>query len=378
MVELPFTPGPVHAGTWIALLLEAALKGTLVLMAVAFAMRFLRRGTAAVRHWILTCATAGILALPVLSVLLPVWPVPIFPDTALWSYAVAKVGSPDPSASTRLPAQPPAPRASPPSRDASLTARPPLPPWRTAMLLIWAAGAGLFLLRLLAGTASARRMARRATPFADARLTRAARHLARRIRLDTPVRILRSVEIETPLTLGVFEPVIILPFDADRWSEPRLRVALLHELSHVKRHDCFAQFVADIACAFYWFHPIVWHTARRLRLEREHACDDCVLQSGVKPSLYAAHLLQLACALSSRAVPRLALPMAHVSQIESRLRAILDPHVNHHAPSRAGFAAALLFVLSIIIPLAALDPWAAPAAHALSARVATAAPLLPF
>jgi len=372
MGQLPFAPGPVHAGTWVALLLEAALKGTLILIAVAVALRFLRGGTAAFRHWLLTCATAAVLALPLLTVLLPVWPVPIFPDTALWSYAVANVGSPDVTSGARAAPAPASPRPAP-DRRLEPAAPAEVQPWRTALLLGWAAGASLFLLRFLASVGAARRVARRASPFADSRITRTARNVSRRIRLDTPVRILRSVEIESPLTLGVIEPVIILPFDADRWPDARLRVALLHELHHVKRHDCLVQNVADLACAFYWFHPVLWHLVRRLRLERERACDDCVLRSGIKPSLYAGHLLELASALASRSAPAVALPMAHVSQLEERLRAILDPGVKHHAPSRAGVAAALLLTASLVLPLAALDPWAAASAPAPTVRAVVAA-----
>ncbi len=374
MVQLPFGPGPVHAGTWVALLLEAAAKGTVLLIVVALAMRLLRRSTAAARHWILTCSAAAVLALPILSVLLPVWPLPIFPDTALWSYAMAKVGSPDVAgaladvshaavsrrpadrvALADLPAKERQPREG--STPARAEAPPSSRPWRAALLLVWVSGTALCLVRLIAGTAAAHRIASRAARFGDERIARMARSLSRELRLDTPVRILRSAEIETPFTLGVLEPLVLLPWDADRWLDTRLRVALLHELSHVKRHDCFAQLVADVASAFYWFHPVVWYTARRLRLERELACDDCVIRSGVKPSQYAAHLLDLACSLAGRPTPRFALYFAQPSRLQERVHAILNPHANHRAPSRAEFAIALLLIAALLVPLAALDPW---------------------
>jgi beta-lactamase regulating signal transducer with metallopeptidase domain len=369
MMQLPFTPGPVHTGTWVALLLEATAKGTVLLVLVMFAMRLLRSQTAAVRHWVLTCSVSAILALPVLTVLLPVWPLPIFPETALWSYAVAKVGSPDASlGATELP-----PRVSPPPRisaDAAPDAT-EAPYWRTSLLLSWVAGTGLVLLRMMVGTATAKRMARRSERCTDTRILRLARSVSREIRLGTPARILRSAEIETPLTFGVFEPLVILPYDADRWPDARLRVALLHELSHIKRHDCLTQTVADIACAFYWFHPAAWHAARRLRAERERACDDCVIRSGVRPSQYAAHLLDLACALSGRAGPRFALYMAQASQLEERVHAILDPDVRRQPASRTAFAMALLLISSVAVPLAALDPWApARPGHSIASVVA--------
>ena len=46
---------------------------------------------------------------------------------------------------------------------------------------------------------------------------------------------------------------------------------LLHELAHVRHHDCLAQIVAQLACAPHWFNPLVWLCARRVRGERELA-----------------------------------------------------------------------------------------------------------
>jgi hypothetical protein len=45
--------------------------------------------------------------------------------------------------------------------------------------------------------------------------------------------------------------------------------------------------LAHLACALYWFNPLVWVAARRLRIERELACDDCALEVGMWASDYA-------------------------------------------------------------------------------------------
>ena len=82
------------------------------------------------------------------------------------------------------------------------------------------------------------------------------------------------------------------------WPEQRRRLVLLHELAHVRRWDWLTQLVAHVACAVYWFNPLVWLAARQMRIERERACDDLVLACGAKASDYAQELLALAAGLS--------------------------------------------------------------------------------
>ena len=79
-----------------------------------------------------------------------------------------------------------------------------------------------------------------------------------------------------PMVCGVWRPQIVMPRSAADWSDARCRVVVLHELAHIKRRDCLTQVVAQMVCATYWFNPIVWLAARRLRAERERACDDLV------------------------------------------------------------------------------------------------------
>ena len=68
----------------------------------------------------------------------------------------------------------------------------------------------------------------------------------------------------------------------------------MHELTHIKRADRRTQAIAQLACAIYWFNPLVWYAAAGLARERERACDDEVLRFGATPSAYATLLLDLA------------------------------------------------------------------------------------
>jgi HEAT repeat protein len=167
---------------------------------------------------------------------------------------------------------------------------------------------------------------------------------------------------------------VLLPSDADDWSDERRQVVLLHELAHVKRRDCLTQMLAQVACAIYWFNPLIWAAARQLRMERERACDDQVLDAGTKASDYADHLLDIARSFRSAGCSSLAaVAIARRSQLEGRLLAILDPSLSRRGLNRIASMTVGLIVMLVVLPLAAIRPSAQAQAKA-SPRVEATLP----
>ena len=136
-----------------------------------------------------------------------------------------------------------------------------------------------------------------------------------------------------PMAFGTRQPTIVVPAIADTWAEDRRRAVVLHELAHVARYDCFTQTLAFAACAVYWFHPAAWWAARRLRVERELACDDRVIAAGGRAREYADHLLEIAYAFGGDRAPALAVSMARPRQLEGRMLAALDAARNRSVPA---------------------------------------------
>jgi hypothetical protein len=129
----------------------------------------------------------------------------------------------------------------------------------------------------------------------------------------------------TAVTWGVMRPVVFLPAEADKWSPQRLEAVLVHELAHVRRRDFASQALAEVACALYWFNPIVWLGARAMRAAAERAADDAVLACGVRPSDYASDLLEIAKGLGGhRVLAGAGVFIMTNDRLEKRLRYVLS------------------------------------------------------
>ena len=248
-----------------------------------------------------------------------------------------------------------------------------------ALLAAWLAGALLVLGRLLTGQVALWWLARRARPLDDPAWSETAREVAARLGIENAVRILRSDRVAIPLTSGLIRPLVLLPPTAESWSVERRRAVLLHELAHVSRRDLLTHWLAWAACALYWFHPLVWIAARRLRSESERACDDLVLRLGPRASEYARHLIQIVRAAGPSPAPAAVLPLARRSDLEGRVTAILRTGVRRHGRTFRGAAPVGLAVLLFTVPVAAMSPAGgeSPAADLEEARPSETVPVPP-
>ncbi len=344
---------PTNGAEWLAFLAQLALKATLVLLVAGAAAALLRRSSAAVRHMVWCLGIAGVLALPVLSLALPAWEVPlpvadrgtVIGDVAGSANDAQAAAEPAVSAVSWIDAAMPSP-------EPAAAGRAWLP--AAAMAL---AGSGVLagLLWLGMGFWGVARLGRRAEMVRDPEWLRAAQEAAEGLGLRRPVLLLRSRGAVMPATWGLLWPAVIVPSAADGWPGELRRAVLAHELAHVKRFDCLTQALAQLACVLFWWHPAVWYAARRLRVERERACDDLVLGGGTRPTEYAAHLLAVARAYRALRLEAPALvSMAKPSHLESRLRWVLDGARPRGVPSRTATLLALLAGLLLVGPLAAM------------------------
>ncbi|HZR17913.1 MAG TPA: M56 family metallopeptidase [Verrucomicrobiae bacterium] len=312
-------------------LLDAGLKSFLLLSLAGLGCLIWRRASAATRHLIWFGAIVGSLCFPVLFT--PKWQPPLwrldsgFDGGNQWIVAISlgsRVLKPGPdqrpsaSASFNTPVALPEPAARWTLLRRTLRAE-----WAVGLVLTWGCGC----LWILSGTLVDRfrlklRRHRGARPIGED-WPELLKELCQRLRVRRRVALLQTSDAVMPITWGTRHPVILLPAEASQWPAERRRLVLLHELAHVKRRDCLTQLIGRLAGAVYWFNPLIWVANRQMRIERERACDDLVLNAGFKASNYAAHLVEIARSYSRQ--PALTgIAMAHSSQLTKRISSILQ------------------------------------------------------
>ncbi len=197
--------------------------------------------------------------------------------------------------------------------------------WLQLALGVWAVGVLVWAVRFVPGFWALRSVARHGERWSTPETTRALADAARLAGVTRPVTLLRSDAVDVPVTWGVGRPFVALPIAAATWTEERLRLVLVHELVHVRRQDVVVEGFLWLAGALYWFHPAVRLAARRLRLERERACDEAVLATGARASVYCEHLVEIlrAATRHSRGAV-VGAAMASPCTLEHRVRALLS------------------------------------------------------
>jgi TonB family protein len=310
------------------LIVIAAVRVSLVLALALLLVHLAPRASAATRHWVLTTAICGALAMPALTLLLPRWHAPIRRPAAVLSTSARSSDRVDVRTEFQLATREAVSRAAPSASAVSVVD----PRWALSML--WIAGAAWMAIVLVAGLLRLRSIARASRLVTEGVW---ATRLARMGQRDP--RLARVVLLQTPhpsllMTWGLRRPRIVIPACALSWEETRVALVLEHEAEHIRRADWLAQLAAQGLCAVAWFNPLAWLVAARLRLESERACDDAVLQNGVEASEYAQHLVNMARVLAS---PRAWIPapaMARTSSLERRVTAMLDSDLVRRPVSR--------------------------------------------
>jgi hypothetical protein len=280
-----------------ALLLEAAVRATLIAGAVGLALRVGRIATPRLAH----AAWASVAAAMLLQPALVTWA----PRAAVSVLAVPPI-DPSPAVATTVPhslrtavsallTTPASPSAPAPHHAVE---------WSQMVAAIYLCGVVVLLTRVALGVWQARRLLAGAVT--------AGSHWV-------------HPRCAVPLTFGLWTPRVILPLDWRSWDARELAAVLTHEREHVRRRDTLIALFTLINRAIFWFHPLAWWLHRRVSELAEQACDEAVLAHGHDASAYSESLLRFArrAAASRGRVQPIAMAMPGLS-LSGRLIRIVN------------------------------------------------------
>jgi beta-lactamase regulating signal transducer with metallopeptidase domain len=240
-----------------AALLHFAWEGLLIALLLWIALAILRNGSARHRYFV-SCAALGIMT--------------VLPVVTAW-FLYRPPTAADMSGQVVIWPQSASPSALPEA--ASLAAS--IATVESWTLPVWFLGVLVFAIRLILISRHVAELQRQGEP-AGAPLIDTITHLAQRMRVRGPLRVLISRLTDTLCVVGWLRPVILLPAATLlSLSVEQLETVLAHELAHIRRRDYLVNLLQTASETLLFYHPAVWWVSARIRHERELCCDDMVV-----------------------------------------------------------------------------------------------------
>ena len=145
-------------------------------------------------------------------------------------------------------------------------------PW---LVEAWLFGVAFFSLRSAGGFLLIERERRRQSAVVSRRVLEICHTLQNRFGLNRAIAYCECKWLQAPAVIGWFRPVVFLPVSAlTGLSEEQLEVVIAHELAHIQRLDPFVNVFQVCVETLLFYHPAIWWLNKKIRVEREHCCDD--------------------------------------------------------------------------------------------------------
>ena len=174
--------------------------------------------------------------------------------------------------------------------------------------------------------------------------------------------VYRCGDFGTPFVLGLFSPRIYLP---DGLPEDDLPQVLAHERCHIRRGDHIVKPLAFLLLALHWFNPALWLAYVLLGRDMERACDELALKNADAAGRAAYTRALVSCAARPRTAAVCPLAFGEIA-VKERVKSVLC----YKKP--ALWAAVLLVIAAAVIavclltkPLTDPDHWDARQLYAL-------------
>lgn len=330
----PFSWALVHALGWA--LVHFVWKGALIGMATALSLRLLRRASPQSRYALLCVSLLLCLGVPVLDV---------------YRGIEAASRTSDWLRMTESQVMPTINVRGPFALDDVL-------PWLVAA---WLVGVAAMSFRLAAGLLWVRRIGHAFPDWPDTRWQDYASALAARCGLSRPVTLRMAAHLSTPLTIGWWRPLVLVPAALlTRMPPDLLEAVLAHEIAHIKRADYLVNLLQSVIEALLFYHPAVWWLSRQIRTERECVADQIAATLIQNPRRLALALEQLDILQSTHDEYAPVAQSAQGGHLLDRIKRLCEPVPP--SPNCAAHVPAIAFAF-VALCVTAQALWPAPAAQ---------------
>jgi bla regulator protein BlaR1 len=161
--------------------------------------------------------------------------------------------------------------------------------------------------------------------------------LALRLQITRKVGLRLVDSLQSPVTMGMLKPFILLPTSlVSGMPAPMIEALLVHELAHIRRHDYTINFIQNLIELILFYHPVVWWLSKNIRTEREYIADEIASQVLAQPRQLALALKELEAFQFHSSQLSIA---AHGGHLMSRISRLVKPEVKS-----SNWKAALLVV----------------------------------
>jgi len=165
------------------------------------------------------------------------------------------------------------------------------------------------------------------------------------IGVQTIIGVVVSDRIKSPALFGFIRPRLLLPQGMlETYGLEELRYVFIHELAHLKQRDIYFGWLMALLQVVHWFNPLMWFAFRRMRADREIACDTLAISTmgPDEPPKYGRTIVNLLESFSQvRYLPSVAGILEDTCQMERRIKMIAD----YKKTSHSRWAGAILLVV---------------------------------
>ena len=257
---------------WLDLMWKVTWQGGVFIAVIFLITRIFRRLSPTIKHllWMLVIVKFLVMPFVVIPISLPGLPITVREPIVETSDLRPQTGVIPESSPTLLTEQLPA--------TTEVSRARVVGQWPSILFSVWIFGVLVLLMGIIYRSLKLKRDIAAAKVLEDPTVLQIVGEGAKQLRIKPPL-LKVSGRSRSPLACGILRPTLIFPEHIiEKLSQSELRAIINHELAHIKRLDILTNWFQITTQVFYFFNPLVWYVNRRIRLEREQACDDWVLE----------------------------------------------------------------------------------------------------